>query len=248
MAEILLSQASWPFSPHQYSSRSGGDIECDQPDAVICTINLTLTGILRLRSDFFALQLNPSVIRSNHASIARSFYLKIREYVPHRAEASRLIFYRSLHGISVDNRSEFIGGLIFFQQWRTGKMPQRRHSAAPVSFALVLATRLRCPSSIQNDDMSGLVLTHSGSFVAELNFWIRVKLYVLYQSQSASPASARMSPSLWPLSSFPASSPPGGKSAAELPFKIHTVRHHHNTTQLQAVAKNQRFAEEHHGV
>ena len=56
-----------------------------------------------------------------------------------------------------------------------------------------------------------------------------------------------MSPLHW-LCLFPGQLAAGCKGTAELPFKIDTVRHHHNATLLQAVMKNQRLTEEHHGV
>jgi hypothetical protein len=51
MAEILLSQASCA-SPSSIFFEVRGDIECDQTDAIICTINLTFTGIFTLKVGF----------------------------------------------------------------------------------------------------------------------------------------------------------------------------------------------------
>ncbi len=142
--------------------------------------------------------------------------------------------------------SEFIGGLIFFRDGVPVNATKAAFGSASFIRTWFSPPWLRCPSSIRTM-ISGLVLTHSGSFVAELNFWIRVKMMRSLPEPICFASVCRMSPLHW-LCLFPGQLAAGCKGTAELFFKIDTVRHHHDTTPLQAVMKNQRLAEEHHGV
>ena len=90
-----------------------GNIQCNQPDPILGTVDLPLLGKLALEVGFLLL-VQPFGDPIKPAVDGPLVHIQIRNALFIQQRGNSSVFYRTLHGIGMHDRTEFVGGLVVF--------------------------------------------------------------------------------------------------------------------------------------